>query len=201
MVARMVLVCVGIGLLTSLAVAQNTGANAPATNGDLEAFAMRIEAKLSQWQKETDDRLTKLEEKVQTLSDGQESGRQALAQIAKRDNDGNSFLRIDASHEPTRRELRNAIEAVAPEIGTVIIHNKTNSTQAVDINGRTYDVIADSKRPVEVPYRHFDVRTSNNRSLRWGFNYPKRIAFVDIVYAPPLATSTSVPTYLTYVRQ
>ena len=195
MVSRLVLVCVSVGLLPSVVRAQQADAPAavpaPVTRSDLEAFALRIEAKVEQSQKAfeqsqkaTDARVAALEEKVKALSDVQESGRQALEQIAKRDKDGTSYLRIDASHEPTRNELKKAISQIAPKVGTVVIDNKTDYAQSVVVNGTTYEVLARSKKPVPVAYRNFEVRTSNNKVLYWDFAYPKTRAVVDIKEIP-----------------
>jgi hypothetical protein len=198
MALRIALVCACLGILADAARAQtgqttDTPTAPAATRSDLEGFAMRIEAKLDQIQKNYGARLTALEEKVQALSDAQESGQQALQQIARLDKDGKSYLRIDASHEPTRTELRDAIIEASPKTGTVIIHNKTNVTQSVAVNDMTFDVLANSKREVSVPYRNFEVRTSNNRSLKWNFNYPKAESVVDIIdttTTPSAADST-----------
>jgi hypothetical protein len=159
-----------------------------ATRGDLEAFAMRIEAKLEQAQKQIEDaqkdheaRLKVLEENYRTLSDVQQSGQQALQQIAKQDKDGRSFLRIDASHEDTGKELQDAIVAFAPTVGTVVLRNTRNFSQPVEVNGETYDVLANSVRRVSVPYGDFVVRKKNPRAyLRWHFYYPKTTATVNV---------------------
>lgn len=195
MALRIALVCACLGILSDTARAQtgqttDTPAAPAATRSDLEGFAMRIESKLDQMQKNYGARLTALEEKVQALSDAQESGQQALQQIARLDKDGKSYLRIDASHEPTRAELRDAILEASPKTGTVIIHNKTGVTQSVAVNDMTFDVLANSKREVSVPYRNFEVRTSNNRSLKWNFNYPKAESVVDIIDTSSAPTTT-----------
>jgi hypothetical protein len=140
-----------------------------------------------------------VEQRVQALSDVYEGSRQAIEQIAKRDQNGFPYIRIDTSHEPTRNELRRAITAINPTHGTVIIRNKTNSSQAVAVNDTTYDVLANSERPVDVPYGPFQVRTSNDRTLNWDFSYPRTTAVVNIVMKPRPITSASVPTYVTYV--
>jgi hypothetical protein len=145
------------------------------------------------------DRLANLEERVQALSDVQEGNRQVIEQIAQRDRDGISFLRIDTSHEPTRSELRRAITETAPTRGIVIIRNKTNSNQAVAVNDTTYDVLANSERQVDVPYGPFQVRTSNDRTLNWDFSYPNTTAVVNIVIKTRPITTVSAPMYVTYM--
>ena len=133
----------------------------------------------------------RLENKAAAMSDVVEGSRQALDQIAKTDKNGKSFLRIDASHEPTRLELRDAIEKSTPERGTVMLNNKTPYTQSVSVNGVTYEVVANSKRAIDVPYRGFDVTTSSNRTLHWDFQFPKNTRVVDIDYvaSPPCPPS------------
>jgi hypothetical protein len=165
----------------------------PATTADLESFAMRIEGKIEQKFKDHEARIKALEDKAATMSDVVEGSRQALDQLAKTDKNGKSYLRIDASHEPTRLELRDAIEKSTPERGTVMLNNKTPYTQSVSVNGVTYDVIANSKRAIDVPYRGFDVTTSSNRTLHWDFQFPKNTRVVDIDYVSSPADSNSAP--------
>jgi hypothetical protein len=120
-----------------------------------------------------------------------------LDQLAKTDKNGTSYLRIDASHEPTRVELRDAIEKSTPDRGTVMLNNKTDYTQSVSVNGVTYEVVANSKRAIDVPYRAFEVRTASNRSLNWDFQFPKATRVVDIDYVtrPTVPSTASTSTY------
>jgi hypothetical protein len=193
MFARVTLL-VAIAIVPYTALGQQTGGTAPATTADLEAFAMRIESKIEQKFKDYEARIKALEERTTALSDVVDSSRQALDQLAKTDKNGTSYLRIDASHEPTRMELRSAIETSTPEYGTVTLNNKTDHTQAVSVNGVTYDVVANSKRSIDVPYRAFEVRTASNRTLNWDFQFPKTTRVVDIDYVTKPATPTTAST-------
>jgi hypothetical protein len=204
MVARIVLACVGIVLLPCIALAQEavSEVDKPATTKDLEAFATRIEGKMAQWQKDQDARIAWLEQQVRTLSDVHEANRQVIEQLAKRDKSGKPYLRIDASHEETRHELRRAIEESAPQTGRVIIRNTMNTDQPVAINGTTYDVLANSEREVSVPYGDFRVKVRNKPCQTRSFSFPRSEAVVTVV--PEQATTTTVhtvgsaPSYWTY---
>jgi hypothetical protein len=172
-----------------------TSTSAPATSAEFQAFATRLEQKIGRTFDDHEARLKALENKAAAMSDVVEGSRQALDQIAKSDKNGKSYLRIDASHEPTRLELRDAIEKSTPERGTVMLNNKTSYTQSVSVNGVTYEVVANSKRAIDVPYRGFDVTTSSNRTLHWDFQFPKATRVVDIDYvtspAPTIASTSN----------
>jgi hypothetical protein len=157
---------------------------------------------MAQWQKDQDARIAWLEQQVRTLSDVHEANRQVIEQLAKRDKSGKPYLRIDASHEETRHELRRAIEESAPQTGRVIIRNTMNTDQPVAINGTTYDVLANSEREVSVPYGDFRVKVRNKPCQTRSFSFPRSEAVVTVV--PEQATTTTVhtvgsaPSYWTY---
>jgi hypothetical protein len=191
MTFRVVLVCLWIGVLSGFAYAQGAAETPPGTPGEtpaeknkrLEDVIRSIDSRLDLIEKRLgtfDKRVAALEEQFTGLSNAQKSNQQALEQLAKRDKDGNSYLRIDASHEPTRNELKKAIDDIAPTHGTLVINNKTSSTESVSVNGKTYDVLGNSSRELAVPYKTFVVRTSNNAAYTANFNYPKTTAFVDL---------------------
>jgi hypothetical protein len=187
MYSRIALVCTCFALLSSTVYAQNNAGVAPASKDDLKFLRASIDSELELLQKKIDE-LKDLEKRVNALSDAQQSSQQALHQLADIDQDGKYYARLDPSHEPTRVALRDAISAASPTTGTVVLYNKTNSNQNVVVNDTTYVVVANSKRPVSVPYGSFEVRTCNNRLLRWSFTYPQTQSVIDIV-------DTSAPTY------
>jgi hypothetical protein len=131
------------------------------------------------------------------LSDLQASDRQALEQIAKKDDTGKSYIRIDASHEPTRNELRRAMIESSPKTGTVIIRNTMNTDEPVAINGKTYDVLAKTEREVAVPYGDFRVKVRNKPCQTRSFSFPKTETVVTIV--PETTQTVSPPTYVSYI--
>jgi TolA-binding protein len=209
MVSRIVLMLLGVALLTSSACGQaadpgqgeqGAAANQPATKADLDALADRIENAVAQKLQSLNDRLTHLEMRVQVLSDYRQSDQTVLHQIAQQDDSGRSFLRIDASHEPMKRELQRAITEVAPDEGTVIVHNTMDTLQSVAINGEMYDVFPNSRRRIPgVKYGEFRVqlRGRPEETRRFEFPHPE----VEVTIRPatrPVQWINSAPVYYTY---
>lgn len=152
----------------------------------------------------TAKQLAELRTAVDSVTDLQVEDRELLDQLSQRDENGRSYLRIDASHEPTRLELQRAIDATIPDDGMVIVDNKMNSAQLIAINGTTYEVLGNTDRRIPVPLGPFKVQLRNQSETRF-FPPKKYEATVTIQpqWVAPIVTHwiSAGPTYYSYVSQ
>lgn len=165
MFSRIVMLCAGIALLSNNAMGQ---AGQPVTRDEFNQLVQSVrelaaDAKANK--EDTKTQLAALRAEVASVTDIQSEDRAQLAQLAKKDKNGRSYLRIDASHEPTRIELQHAIKQTMPSYGTVIFVNKMGHDQTFSVNGTTHTVIADSRLPVTVPVGAFQVRLPNQQPV------------------------------------
>jgi hypothetical protein len=154
---------------------------------------------------DTKSELAKLHNELNALTDLQLEDRAQIDQVAKRDSNGRSFIRLDASHAPTRLELRQAVEASMPDQGTVTVVNKMATAQVIAVNGTSYEVLANTYREIPVPLAPFKVQLRNQQPETRFFPPKQEAATVTIQPQPsaPVVTEwiNTTPVYYSYVIQ
>jgi uncharacterized protein YlxW (UPF0749 family) len=189
MVTRLVLVGVCVAWLSTGALGQNTygqpSPNDPVTREQFDQLMAKVDS---------------MQKDIQALSDIHEEDRAQLAQLAKRDKNGRSYVRLDTSQEPMRRELLRAVKGVVPATGIVTIDNQMHSEQLIAINGKTYEVMAQTTRDVPVEYGQFRVRLPYQKTEVRHFDFPNETAVVRIQPAETVRWISNSPIYYDYVQ-
>jgi hypothetical protein len=158
MFSRIVMLCAGIALLSNNAMGQD---GPPVTRDEFNQLVQTVHelaAGVKQNADDTKNRLAELQAVVASVSDIQSEDRAQLAQLAKKDKNGRSFVRLDASHEETRLEVQHAVARSMPVSGKVVLVNDMGHDQLVAVNGITYNVIADSRREIPTEVGAFRIR-------------------------------------------
>jgi hypothetical protein len=150
---------------------------------------------------DTANQLRELRSEVAAISDIQVEDRVQLDQLAKTDKNGRSYLRLDASHEDSREEIRQAISKSVPSTGRVTIYNEMANDQLIAINNETHKVLAKSRTTIDVPLGDFTVRLAGQSPERRSVGLPNFETNVTIVpdYSRVVVERVvSGPTYWAY---
>jgi hypothetical protein len=170
------------------------GQQAPAIADDIKELKAMVQALTDQQKADKAD----LEKKITALFEGQREHDIQIGDIAKKDNSGRSYIKLDTQHDPTKRELQSAIVAVTPTEGTVIIDNQTDRDEYVVVNGTQYFVMRQSKFPVkDVPVGKYTYRARGERD-KTGVLLPNGKADVISIVRQPSPPVIIWPYYSTY---
>jgi hypothetical protein len=203
MIHKRMLMCILVVLIPLNALGQGAEpADEPVTRKDFKDLMTRVEllaASVNNMHSSSKAQLDELRKDLVALSDLQAEDRAQLEQLAKKDGKGRSYLRLDASHEPTRQELNRAIAASAPTHGIVTIDNRMGTDQTVAVNGTSVDIIAGTKRDFSVPIGDFTVQLKGQRAQIKYVGAPHYATIIPIRPEPVSTYTTwrlySWPTY------
>jgi hypothetical protein len=148
---------------------------------ELVASVRDLTKSVAAMKEDTGRQLKGLRSEVEALSDIHSEDRAQLEQLAKQDKNGRSYLRLDASHEDSRNEIRQAISQSVPKVGRVRIYNELTHDQPIVINDVTYNVIARSSFDVNVPLGDFLVRLPRQPAERRTVGLPNFATNVVII--------------------
>lgn len=140
----------------------------------------RLSADVRSAKEETAKRLAELRADIDDVTAIQIEDREQLRQLMLRDKDGQSYVRIDASHEPTRRQLKRAMELTVPDHGTLVLRNRMGYDILVAVNNTTYEVMAQTDREVLVPIGDARVKVQGQEAVYRQVGFPKYEAWATI---------------------
>lgn len=194
MVSRIVASLVGLTLLAPFAHGQNAAPDPQISE------LLRIVKKIDADNGDIKSRLAALEMKVEAVTNLQVEDRAQLHEIAQQDKDGRSYLRLDTSHEPTKLQLRQAMNEVAPTTGELTVRNDTDYGRYISINGETKFVMGRDFIKVSVPVGELRYRIHGEAAQTKYLGYPGYSG--EIRLTPKVVRYewiSSTPLYGTYV--